>query len=114
MNKDEFIELINANLSSHLATTPGNQPHCRGMMTYKADEQGIIFNAEKSKDLYKQILDNPLVEVCFFDPKKNIQVRVTGTIDSKDDMALKEETVQARPFLRPWVEEMGYDTLIVF
>lgn len=114
MTKEEIIELMNANLSCFLATTAESQPHVRGMMAYKATERGIIFHTGNTKDLYKQIVNNPLVEICFFDPKKNIQIRVTGKAVILDDLELKKEITEARPFLKPWVERMGYDMLIVF
>lgn len=114
MTKKEVIDLINANVACNLATLEDKQPHVRGMMAYRADENGIIFHTGNRKDLYKQILNNPSVEACFFDPKRNIQVRVKGKAVVKDDAELKKEIVEARPFLKPWVGKMGYDMLIVF
>lgn len=114
MTKEEIIQFINSNLSCHLATTEDNQPHVRGMMAYRADERGIIFHTGNTKDLYKQILANPLVEVCFFDPKGNTQIRVKGKVVILNDDGLKQEIIGARPFLKPWVEKMGLDVLIVF
>ena len=114
MTKDEIIGFINSNLICHLATSEDGQPHVRGMMAYRADEKGIIFHTGKTKDLYKQLLDNPLVEVCFFDQKTNTQVRVKGKAQNLDDDNLKRGIVAARPFLRPWVDELGLDILAVF
>jgi uncharacterized pyridoxamine 5'-phosphate oxidase family protein len=114
MTKQEIIEFINANLTCNLATIEGSQPRVRGMMAYKADEHGIIFHSGKSKDLYQQILKNPLVEICFFNPKTNMQIRVSGKAVVIDDMKLKKEIVEARPFMKPWIEQFGYELLIVF
>ena len=86
MNREEIIKLINENLSCHLATSENNQPHVRGMMVYKADENGVIFHTGQTKDLCSQIKSNPLVELCFFDSKNNIQVRVTGKAVIKEDL----------------------------
>jgi len=114
MTKEEIIGFINANLACHLATAADGQPHTRGMLAYKANENGIIFHTANTKDLYKQILSNPSVEVCFLNQEKNIQVRVTGKAVIKDDAELKKEIIGARPFLKPWVEKMGYDMMVVF
>lgn len=114
MTKEEIIRFINANLACHLATSENGQPHVRGMMAYRADEKGIIFHTGNTKDLFKQVRDNPLVEACFFDPKTNTQVRVKGRVVVVDDNDLKREIVAARPFLQPWVEELGLDMLVVF
>jgi uncharacterized pyridoxamine 5'-phosphate oxidase family protein len=114
MTKEEIIKFMNDNLACHLATAENNQPHVRGMMAYRADKNGIIFHTGNTKDLYKQIKNNPLVEVCFFNQESNIQVRVKGKAVIKDEMELKKEIVKSRPFLKPLVEKMGYDLLIVF
>ena len=114
MTKQDIIEFINANLTCNLATVDGNQPRVRGMMTYKADETGILFHTGNKKDLYQQILKNPLVELCFFNPKTNMQIRVSGRAIIINDMKLKQEIVAARPFMKPWVEQFGYELLIVF
>ena len=84
------------------------------MLAYRADETGILFHTGKNKDLYQQLLKNPLVELCFFNPKTNMQVRVSGKAVILNDIALKKEIVAARPFMQPWIEKMGYDILIVF
>jgi len=114
MTKEKIIKFMNENLTCHLATAENNQPHVRGMMAYRADENGIIFHTGNTKDLYTQIKNNPSVEVCFFNSQNNIQIRVKGEVIIKEGIELKKEIVENRPFLKPWVEKMGYDTLIVF
>ncbi|PIQ88885.1 MAG: pyridoxamine 5'-phosphate oxidase [Candidatus Omnitrophica bacterium CG11_big_fil_rev_8_21_14_0_20_42_13] len=114
MTKEEIIKFMNENLTCYLATAENNQPRVRAMMAYRADEKGIIFSTGNTKDLYRQIKNNPLVEVCFFNAQSNTQVRVKGKAVIKEDIELKKEIVNNRPFLKPVVEKMGYDILIVF
>jgi pyridoxamine 5'-phosphate oxidase len=114
MNKDEILALINANLACHLATVEGNTPHVRGILLYRADENGLVFHTGKMKDLHGQLSTNPKAEFCFNDYQKGIQVRVSGSVDLVDDMALKKEIVAKRDFLKPWVEQQGYDILVVY
>lgn len=113
MTKEEILEFVKANPGCYLATVEDNQPHVRGMMMYRADGKGIVFHTAKSKDLSKQIMKNPLVEICFNSPKKDVQVRVNGKAVIKDDIEFKKEIVNARPFLKPMIAD-GYDNLIVF
>ena len=54
MNEKEMYELMNANLGFHLATVEGDQPRVRGMMLYRADENGIIFHTASTKDAQAQ------------------------------------------------------------
>ncbi len=114
MTKEKIIKFINENLACNLATAEGNQPHVRGMMAYRADDEGIIFHTGNSKDLFKQICDNPLVEACFFNQKSGIQVRVKGKAVVVYDDNLKRAIVASRPFLKPIVEELGLGVLAVF
>ena len=114
MTKEEIVEAINANLSCHLATAESDQPHVRGMMAYRADEKGIVFHTGRTKDLYKQIVANPKLELCFFDQKNNRQIRVQGKAVIVDDAALKKEIIEARPFLKPWAEKSGIESIVVF
>jgi pyridoxine/pyridoxamine 5'-phosphate oxidase len=86
------------------------------MLLYRADERGIIFHTGTMKELYRQLLANPAVELCFNDWKSNVQVRVRGRVVRVADQALAEEIVNSpgREFLKPWVEQQGMDMLAVF
>jgi uncharacterized pyridoxamine 5'-phosphate oxidase family protein len=114
MNKEQIIEFINKNPVCYLATCQARQPHVRGMMTYKADKDGILFHTGRPKDLCKQIAANPNVELCYFDPATNTQVRVTGKAKMVEDLDLKKQIVRERTFLQPVIERFGYDVLAVF
>jgi len=114
MTKDEILELIKANPTSFMATVEGNKPHVRGMGIYKVDENGIIIQTWTIKDIHQQILNNPEVELCFNDREAGIQVRVSGKAEILDDMALKEKVVEDRAFMKPTVEEKGYDVVALY
>jgi pyridoxamine 5'-phosphate oxidase len=114
MNKSEILALINANPACHLATVEGNAPRVRGILLYRADENGLIFHTGSTKDLHKQLSKNPRVEFCFNDFQKGVQVRVSGSVEKVEDMVLKKEIVAKREFLKPWVEKSGYDMLAVY
>ena len=116
MNKKEILEFLNANPIFHLATVEGDKPHVRGMLLYRADENGIVFNTGKVKDLYQQLTENPNVEMSFTNGifENLIQVRVAGTVELLEDLDLKKEIVEKRDFLKPWVEEVGYEPLAVY
>jgi uncharacterized pyridoxamine 5'-phosphate oxidase family protein len=109
MNKEEMFALMNENPVFHLATMDGDQPRVRGMLLYRADENGIIFHTGAMKDLYSQITANPKVELCFF--SKGVQVRVSGTLEKCEDPVLAQEIFEhpTRGFLRAW-REKGIDS----
>ncbi len=109
MTKAEIIELIKANPASCLATVEGSKPHVRGIQIHSVDENGIIIQTWKVKDVYKQIVNNPEVELSFRDIKAGIQVRVSGRAEIIEDLALKKKVVEERPFMKPVVDEKGYE-----
>lgn len=116
MNKNEIFSFMNTNPVFHLATVEGNKPHVRGMYLYRADEKGILFHTGKMKDIHKQLMVNPNVEMSFNNGKFEdlIQIRVSGAVELVEDLELKKEIVQKREFLKPWVERDGYGSLAVY
>jgi len=116
MNKKEVFDFLNANPVFHLATIEGNKPRVRGMLLYSANENGIIFHTGKMRDLHKQLSENPVVEMSFNNGSNEnlIQIRVSGTVELVEDIELKKEIVQKREFLKPFVEQSGYEPLAVY
>jgi pyridoxamine 5'-phosphate oxidase len=116
MDRHDILALINANPAFFLATVEEGEPRVRGMLLYRADEEGILFHTGGMKDVYRQLLANPAVELCFFDQQKMVQIRVRGNVRIVDDLQLKKEIVNSpgREFLKPWVESQGLGVLTVF
>ena len=82
MTKNEIIKFMNENPVFALATNDSTQPRVRYMMTSFADEEnGITFCTGKAIDLYKQLCENPAVELCYLSGDQGMQVRVTATAD---------------------------------
>ncbi|MGA1842574.1 MAG: pyridoxamine 5'-phosphate oxidase family protein [bacterium] len=111
MTKDEILEFINKNPVFFLATQDGNQPRVRGMMVVEANENGILFTTGKPKDLYNQLSNNQLVELCFYNASANKQVRISGKAELTEELEVKKKVVEKFPFLKPLVEKEGYDIL---
>jgi len=116
MKKEEMFELMNKNPVFFLATVEGNEPRVRGMMLYKADETGIYFHTGPFKDVHKQIIKNPNVQMCFNDFKNNIQVRVRGKLELLEDDKLKEEISNhpTRAFMQGWKQGKTKEEFFAF
>jgi pyridoxamine 5'-phosphate oxidase len=113
MNKKHIFQFLNENPSFSLATCDGTIPHVRILMLHKADKTGIYFMVGKFKDVYRQLSLNPLVELCFH--KDNFQIRISGKVEKLDkDLNLKKEILEARPFMKPWIEQVGFKYMAVF
>ena len=120
LTKEQTFELMNTNLGFHLATIENGEPRVRGMMLYKADDTGIVFHTGDFKDVYKQIITNPTVQMCFNDFTKGIQVRVRGRLEEVMDPELKDEISShpTRSFLKKLRENSSledfYNSIRVF
>jgi pyridoxamine 5'-phosphate oxidase len=118
MTKNEIFEAISQNPVFYLATVQGDQPRVRGMLLYRADEDGIIFHTAVVKEVYQQICDNSKAELCFY--CNGTQIRISGKLEKVEDMVLKEEIVNhpSRGFLKAWKEkgvfENFYEAIAVF
>lgn len=105
MNKAEILTFINANPICYLATVENNKPHVRGLRIYKADESGIYFQTWKIKDIHKQLVNNPEVELCF--ANNDTQIRISGKLELVEDMDLKQEAAEKRTFMKPIIDAKG-------
>ena len=107
MNKKEIMAFITANPNCFLATAEDNEPHVRAIGTYKADDNGIVFSMQSYKNVYKQIVKNPVIEACYW--AQGTQLRVHGRLQPVTDIALRKEIIEKRPFLKAGVEKEGLD-----
>ncbi|MHC4477518.1 MAG: pyridoxamine 5'-phosphate oxidase family protein [Planctomycetota bacterium] len=114
MDRKEVFEFISKNPVFALATAEDNKPHVRNMMLYRADENGIVFSTGENKDVRRQLQSNPQIEMCFFSPDENCQVRIEGTVEVLEDLELKKQVVEDFPFLKEWIDREGYEVLIVY
>ncbi len=110
----DVISFINNNLSCHLATCDNGRPHVRGMWLYKADTKGLVFHTGTFKNLHKELEKNPRVEICFYDPKTNMQMRVRGGAMLTGSQVLVEEIIANREFLKAIIKEKGKDSVAVY
>ena len=114
MNKSEIIQFLNDNPACYLATSEKDKPHVRAMRMVRADEKGLLFQTIDGKDMAKQMRENPNMEVCFYNAENGIQIRVSGRATSVEDLDLKKEIAEKRPFLKPLIQEKGFGMIRVF
>jgi uncharacterized pyridoxamine 5'-phosphate oxidase family protein len=112
MDKKEILAFIAANPIGFLATTDGKKPHVRAFGLFRADDKGIIYCTQSAKDVYKQIVKSPEIEVCYY--ANGVQIRVAGKVRAIEDMTIKKAIVEKAPFLKPQIDQHGWDFLKVF
>jgi len=113
VTKDEILKFLKENRLCFMATVEGNRPRVRAMDTYRADDNGIIYYTNKQKDVYKQITKNPEVEVCYHDANKSTIIRVSGRMETVEDLELKKEIMETLPFLKAAYEKDNYGNMAV-
>jgi uncharacterized pyridoxamine 5'-phosphate oxidase family protein len=90
MLKQDVYGIMNSNPVFSLATIDNGFPRVRGMLLFSADEKGIVFHTGATRDLYRQIRENPNVELCFIDNEQMRQVRVSGKLEIVSGNEIKE------------------------
>ena len=121
MKAQEILAFLNTQQVFHLATAEAAEPRVRAMMLYRADETGIYFHTGPFKEVYRQIMQNPSVQLCFYDPAQGLQVRVRGKLEMVSTPELKKEIAAhpSRAFMQAWrarcaTEEEFYGMFDVF
>jgi uncharacterized pyridoxamine 5'-phosphate oxidase family protein len=76
-------------------------PRVRAINVYKISEEEIIIQTNVTKDLTRQLLENPNVEMLFYDKQfDRKQIRVRGTVEPLTDAAMLKKVLEDRPFLK--------------
>ncbi|MBP2654751.1 MAG: pyridoxamine 5-phosphate oxidase [Firmicutes bacterium] len=67
----DVLDFLTANKVFYLATTGGDQPHVRPMGFVMDYDGKLTFCTSNQKDMYKQLVANPKMEICCVDAEGN-------------------------------------------
>lgn len=76
----DFLKKCN---TYYLATTDGDQPRVRPFGTIDLFDDKLYIQTGKVKDVSKQILKNPKIEICAFDGQKWLRVQAIAVEDGR-------------------------------
>ena len=82
----------------YLATTQGAQPKCRPIGLHAVKDGKLYFCIGDHKNVYRQIQENPLVEICASDGKGFL--RVYGRAVAESGSAQAEAFLEVAPGLK--------------
>jgi pyridoxamine 5'-phosphate oxidase len=103
MKINECIKFASENPVCFLATCESNQPRVRGLLMWFADQSGFYFAILSTKNMSRQLHQNPKVEICFYNNAADLanakSMRITGEIEFLDDPDLKLKAYEERKFL---------------
>ncbi|WP_245249522.1 pyridoxamine 5'-phosphate oxidase family protein [Methanolinea mesophila] len=103
MNLGDAIGFARKTGICFMATREEGQPRVRPVSVMD-EESGFYFATVEGKRMHRQLLDNPLVEACFYDPTTpsdgGTVLRVAGDVEFVDDLEMKARILGKSPVLQ--------------
>lgn len=96
----------------YLATVEGDQPRVRPFGTIHIFEDKLYIQTGKIKNVSKQIMANPKVEICAF--KDGAWLRVACELVEDDRLEAKKAMLDAYPNLREMYDEKDGNTQVLY
>ena len=96
----------------YLATVDNNEPKVRPFGTAEIFENKLYIQTGKSKDVYKQIIANPKVEISAF--KNGEWIRLSGELVPDDRVEAKKNMLDKNPNLRNMYNENDDNTIVLY
>lgn len=96
----------------YLATADGDQPRVRPFGTIHIFDGKLYIQTGKAKEVSKQIVANPKVEICAF--KDGVWVRVAGELAEDSRVEAKKSMLDAYPSLRATYDENDNNTVVYY
>ena len=112
MDIQECIDFANENQVCYVATVEGDQPRVRAIRLWFADDTGFYIQTQSVKAFAKQMENNNKIEICFFSPKVDRMMRVSGKVEPVTDMAIRTRCLEEKPFLKKMGVEKPEDPLL--
>ena len=96
----------------YLATVENNKPRVRPFGTAEIFEGHLYIQTGKSKNVFKQIMENPYVEIWAF--KDGKWIRVEGKLIEDDRVEAKKDMLDKNPSLRAMYDENDGNTIVLY
>ena len=109
---EEVLEFLKDCGVYYLATIDNDKPRVRPFGTAEVFEGHLYIQTGKKKDVYKQILDNPNVEICAF--KDERWIRISGNLIPDDRIEAKKDMLDKNPNLRGMYNENDDNTIVLY
>jgi pyridoxamine 5'-phosphate oxidase len=97
---NDCVKFANENKTCYLATVEGDQPRVRCLGMWYADKDGFWFQGQTVKAFYKQIQNNPKVEIYFNTKDFGKVMRVTGKAKIITDNTIRARCIEERPMIK--------------
>jgi len=95
----EVVKFLQDNSTGFLATIADGKPKIRPFQFMLEEDGKLFFCSNNTKDVFKQLKDNPYVEFSSFSPQ-SAWIRVNGEVKFSDDLKIKEKIFVANGLVR--------------
>jgi uncharacterized pyridoxamine 5'-phosphate oxidase family protein len=92
------MDFLNTAGTYYLATMDGDQPRVRPIGFVMEWDGRLAFCTANTKNMYKQMVANPKVEICCYDGKGNT-LRISGKADFVTSAEAQRKALEAMPML---------------
>lgn len=97
---NEVVKFLEENPVQYFSTIGlDNKPKVRPFQFMIEDSGKLYFCTNSEKDVFKQIENNPYVEVCVASPKF-AWMRINGKVSFSNDMDIKKKIIESSPLVK--------------
>ena len=97
-----------------LATEDGKQAKVRPLGAHIEKDGKEYFTVGDFKPVYRQMAENPLVEIAAFEPKERKWLRYTGKAVFEDNKVVEDKVFESLPHLRSVYNEETGNKMMIF
>ena len=108
----EVYEFLKKCGTYYLATADGDQPRVRPFGTYLIFEDKLYIQTGKVKDVSKQMMANPKIEICAF--SGDTWIRIAATAVEDDRIEAKQAMLDAFPQLQNMYKADDDNTQVLY
>jgi uncharacterized pyridoxamine 5'-phosphate oxidase family protein len=98
----------------YIATTEGDQPRVRPFGTSVIFEERLYIQTGKRKEVAKQMLHNPKIEICAYDAAAGTWLRIAATVIPDERREAKLFMLDAYPMLKSMYSPDDDNTLVLY
>ncbi len=113
-NMKEVQEFLKKCGEYYLATVEGDQPRVRPFGTAGIFENKLYIQTGKRKNVAKQMMANPKVEICAYDKASGTWLRIEATVVPDERAAAKEAMLEQYPSLKNMYSATDDNTLVLY
>jgi uncharacterized pyridoxamine 5'-phosphate oxidase family protein len=97
-----------------IATLEGDQPRVRPFGTAAIFESKLYIQTGKRKNVAKQMMANPKIEICAYDPAKGKWLRIEATVVEDNRIEAKQYMLDEYPSLKAMYSAEDDNTMALY